>query len=394
MWKELAGKIHSGLENGEGESVSDGLEQMKYIAHISKGIEKFNREFERLKQIVKTSGVDAAMQELEALEKEHHEDRYFYIYTKGIFLFSLGRDKDALISFQRATELTKDDPGPNLHLAFHLDFIGRYSEAELFYGKEAAILAGNAGVGDNDIDDYLLKLLKESNYPSDKMAYAHMLCRTTDSEIHRDQGIKALIERLQDKNTSNRVWAGFALGYIRSEAAIEPLIEIFKNEEEEEIKSSISFALERINSTRAVPHLLKILENDQDDYWASSTIAGIIANQEDKEMERLIMTIIDSEALTFTKKLSVLQQTLIRTFIVGNLVIIRRLAETITDKLNTREPIFAPIMIALDYLESGRDSYILERQHPEMREAIQKLVDAYDKRRAQSLRDDISEKGQ
>jgi DNA-binding MarR family transcriptional regulator len=39
---------------------------------------------------------------------------------------------------------------------------------------------------------------------------------------------------------------------------------------------------------------------------------------------------------------------------------------------------WAPHMVALEYLESDRDPAILERQQPEMREAVQLLVDCYD----------------
>ncbi|MEW5804052.1 MAG: hypothetical protein AB1847_18300 [bacterium] len=45
--------------------------------------------------------------------------------------------------------------------------------------------------------------------------------------------------------------------------------------------------------------------------------------------------------------------------------------------LSDAKALYAPYMIALEYLQSGRDPAVMERQQPEMREAIQLLVDAF-----------------
>ena len=49
-------------------------------------------------------------------------------------------------------------------------------------------------------------------------------------------------------------------------------------------------------------------------------------------------------------------------------------------KVNSKydDTFFAPYNIALEYLESDRDPAVIERQHPEMRDAVQLLTALYD----------------
>jgi hypothetical protein len=46
------------------------------------------------------------------------------------------------------------------------------------------------------------------------------------------------------------------------------------------------------------------------------------------------------------------------------------------------DEVFRPDIIAVEYIKSNKDPAIIERQQPEMREAVQLLVDSYESRRA------------
>ena len=73
---------------------------------------------------------------------------------------------------------------------------------------------------------------------------------------------------------------------------------------------------------------------------------------------------------------------------------LRETIAAVRANLADAEPICAPYVTALDYLESDRAPAVLERQQPEMREAVQLLVEALDRRHQQSgveLRDTCNE---
>ncbi len=62
----------------------------------------------------------------------------------------------------------------------------------------------------------------------------------------------------------------------------------------------------------------------------------------------------------------------------GNLAKVREAIESAKINLKYNDMFFIPYNTALKYLESDRDPAIIERQHPEMRDAVQLLVKVYD----------------
>ncbi len=67
-------------------------------------------------------------------------------------------------------------------------------------------------------------------------------------------------------------------------------------------------------------------------------------------------------------------------FFSGNRELLREMIEAAHARLADADLICAPYVAALDYLESDRAPAVLERQQPEMREAVQLLVEGLDRR--------------
>lgn len=60
--------------------------------------------------------------------------------------------------------------------------------------------------------------------------------------------------------------------------------------------------------------------------------------------------------------------------------IIGRAVGSAVEGFKNGEEIFKPYVKALEYLKAERKPGIMERQQPEMRDAVQLLVDAFDQR--------------
>ena len=72
-------------------------------------------------------------------------------------------------------------------------------------------------------------------------------------------------------------------------------------------------------------------------------------------------------------------QTLLRSsFWTGNLKVIHKVINEVRHLISNADALCAPYMAAYEYLNSKRDPAVLERQQPEMLEAIQLLVDNFD----------------
>ena len=52
---------------------------------------------------------------------------------------------------------------------------------------------------------------------------------------------------------------------------------------------------------------------------------------------------------------------------------------TATRKMNLHNAFYIPYKVAIDYLDSGKHPAIIEKQHPEVREAVLLLVGEFEK---------------
>jgi HEAT repeat protein len=162
-----------------------------------------------------------------------------------------------------------------------------------------------------------------------------------------------LIECLQDENRINRGSAATALGRIGSAEAVEPLIKCLRDVDYG-VRASAVTALGRIASEIPIPHL-----------------AEVIGALVDEVADRLL----DRDA-------PLVRMLLRSAFRSANLEMVRDSIQIVMSRLSNAEALCAPYVVALEYLQSNRDPAIMERQHPEMREAMQLLVDAFDEGRA------------
>ena len=114
-----------------------------------------------------------------------------------------------------------------------------------------------------------------------------------------DYIIEALIKNLKDKKKKNRISAASALGEIRSERAVEPLIEVLTNDKTFNVRPSAVRALGRIGSERAIDPLLKVLTTGKEAnlQWYIAFALGQIRSE--KAVEPLI------EALTTAKDVDI-----------------------------------------------------------------------------------------
>ncbi|MCH7783332.1 hypothetical protein IID62_09735, partial [candidate division KSB1 bacterium] len=79
------------------------------------------------------------------------------------------------------------------------------------------------------------------------------------------------------------------------------------------------------------------------------------------------------------KKIDVLKDFVLDSFEYSDLEYLNFIMYNIEKNFQNAKSEFLVPTLALDYLKSDRDPMIMERQQPEMREAIQLLVDAFDK---------------
>jgi hypothetical protein len=101
------------------------------------------------------------------------------------------------------------------------------------------------------------------------------------------------------------------------------------------------------------------------------------------DLARVIGALIEEMADELRERaVSVVRMLLRSAFRSANLEMIRDAIDVVASRLSDSEALCAPYVAALEYLQSGRDPAVMERQHPEMREAVQLLVDVFDEGRA------------
>jgi len=138
-----------------------------------------------------------------------------------------------------------------------------------------------------------------------------------------------------------------------------------------DVRGSAATALGRIGSEKAVDPLISALKDEANDVRGSAIKAlGRIASEMPVDDLREIMP------KQFSR--SVVRAFIKAAFGSSNIAKIRVAIESAKVNLKYDDTFFAPYNIALEYLESDRDPAVIERQHPEMRDAVQLLTALYD----------------
>jgi HEAT repeat protein len=191
----------------------------------------------------------------------------------------------------------------------------------------------------------------------------------------------ALVDSLKDEDPKTVGSAATALGRIGSEDAVGPLIDCL-DDEASSVRGSAAYALGLIGSERAaVPLMEQCRREVQRQRWSYVTALGrIAANRVVPYLSAVVGTVLDELSGQPARRTDWAARALLRSaFRSGNLAMIREVVDLVRTRLPNGHDLSAPHRIALAYLESKRDPAIIERQHPEMRDAVALLVGAFDR---------------
>ncbi|MFQ5709931.1 MAG: HEAT repeat domain-containing protein, partial [bacterium] len=227
IWDELTAKFQEGIEQQDETPGDDIAEYMMYIAAVSQGGEKFQREFDRLRNIAKVAGAEVIQEELAMLDEEYDSDGDYFVH-KGYFLANdLNRHEEALSAFQKAFELSQGDIAALFNQAVALEKMGRTYKAKKIYEDCVALLIGQAEYGAiEETTEVLLHVLGQDSDSQRARMAALLLGRMPDKSM-----VEELINFLNSSQESwRRRYCATALGQIGAEPAVEPLIECLKDE--------------------------------------------------------------------------------------------------------------------------------------------------------------------
>ncbi len=204
---------------------------------------------------------------------------------------------------------------------------------------------------------------------------------TALGRIGSEQAVQSLIDCLHDEAHNVRGSAATALGLIGSEQAVQSIIECLYDEANN-VRGSAATALGRISSEQAVQPLIECLHDKAYDVRGSALAAlGRIASAIPiPELVPVIKILVEQLIEGSRQQLESIIRILVRSaFRSANLEMIAEVIHVLTSILSDSDVICTPYLAAHEYLKSDRNPAILERQHPEMREAIQLLVELFDK---------------
>ncbi|MCI0698798.1 ATP-binding protein [candidate division KSB1 bacterium] len=135
----------------------------------------------------------------------------------------------------------------------------------------------------------------------------------------------------------------------------------------------------QMNHSRAarerVQYLLEFFEN----WYATNEERERVPEKSAHDLNQVLTTLIEELTDGPQERVEVAIRTLLRSaFRSANLEMIRKTINIVAAHFSDAEAFYAPYVTTLEYIQSDRDPAILERQHPEMRDAIQLLVDIFD----------------
>jgi len=300
VWRELSDKFSRGLAEEDEHQVEDLAEYMQYIAAVSEGKEKYEREFGALRLVVSQKGIHAAESQLSVLDLEHAEDPDYHL-AKGRFLASVVGDRHrALSALDVASRLAPRDPIVDYNRAVVLDHWGFVDEATSAYEQAAIRLAGQRTTCfSEETGRLLLQKLRRVNDRVLVYAAAHLLGRLADRSavggvaavartsaapwrrrccaralglLGGQQAIDALRHVLKDEADEVRGSAATALGRLGSGAAVGPLIGCL-GDKAHNVRGSAATALGRLHSRAAVGPLIECLGDKGSDVRGSAATA-------------------------------------------------------------------------------------------------------------------------
>ena len=376
-WKEIIEKLEKAAD-GEEELNNDLSEYMNYIIAVSEEGERFEREFDRIRNLILPKGKAAVEDELKQLDTRYVEEGNYFLHKGNFYAKDLHEPKSALSAYQKSCQLIPGDAVPLFNQAMMLEILKRPIEAKVIYKSAFNIITERTVPMDSlETLHALLDILRNG-----KSIYAVSIAATALGIIGSEKAVEPLIEALSDYASDARGSAATALGIIGSEKAVEPLIRAL-NDAANDVRGSAATALGRIGSEKSVEPLIKALSDKAQDARNSASMAltRIAVEKQISNLDKVIEKIF--EHLKEVKQeivYSVTRNLLKAAFGSADLKAISNALESARRYLNLDKFFYIPYEIAFEYLRSEREPAIMERQHPEMRDAVQLLVNLFDKR--------------
>ncbi|MCP5047067.1 MAG: MarR family transcriptional regulator [bacterium] len=378
VWEKLTDHFRKVLIENEEERIDELSEYMQYIEDISEGDEKYKRLFDRLYKIHLINGFEAIQNEFENLDMEYQNDGHYFL-NKGIFLTTKTRKKqEAWHAFQIADQLMPDNILIMLNQAFLLNHLKRHDEERILLKKAFELSNPKKYVTSDcpEISDMLIEIFQNQEDPQFLRIVPYLFQKYGGD----NESINKIIEIVQTSNSSIKKQIGITtLGTAKSERSV-PVILHFLKDEANNVRGSAANALGRIGSDLAVHDLIDCLKDRAKDVRISSLIAlGKIALKKPiPHLDRVIQSLIEIKTdETLYSLVKALRDLLDSTFRSGDLEMIKASIENAKKGFKNGEEIFKPYTVALNYIKSNQDPAIMERQHPEMREAAQLLVNSF-----------------
>jgi HEAT repeat protein/DNA-binding MarR family transcriptional regulator len=293
IWNELTERFQEGLVAGDESRTGDIAEYMEYIAAVSKGSERFEREFDRLRKTIDLSSENSIIAELSRLDEEHQKDGQYFIH-KGYFLANdLRWHQAAHDAFKRAIELKQDDIIAHFNRAVTLDKMGRERKARQAYLDTASFLSKSRGMDAiEEVEDILVNIIDSDADSRIVKMGAYILGRTAKKAIAAR--IVAILEKA--KESWRRQHCATALGLLRAKEAIDPLISHL-SDEANHVRGSAATALGQIGSERAVPSLIVML-HDEDRITRASAETALGRIGSEQAVPSLIEMFDDEDRIT------------------------------------------------------------------------------------------------
>jgi len=214
---------------------------------------------------------------------------------------------------------------------------------------------------------------------SDKANNVRGSAATALGQIGFEKAVEPLIKALSDSDAIVRGSAATALGQIGSEKAVKPLAKAL-SDEAYNVRGSAATALGRIGSEKAVEPLSDALSDKDNGVRNSARIALIHIATEGavSQLDKVIDKIFEHLRNVEQEYLPSVTRNLFRAaFRSADLKIIGSALESAKKYLDLDALFYLPYEIAFEYIDSCGDLAILDRQHPEMRDAAQLLINLY-----------------
>jgi HEAT repeat protein len=257
-----------------------------------------------------------------------------------------------------------------------LEILNRWKEAKAVYSEITMLMAGRAGRCDSlETLNGLLHFLRASPDIYAVMIASHILDRFADDKI-ADEIISIL--KHAGENWRRRYCIN-TLGFLKASKAADLLLSCL-SDINTIIRSSTATALGRIGSEKAVASLIDVLSDNYSGVRSSARIALIhiaaeaAISQLDRVIDRIFENLRDVEQIYLP---SIARSMFKAAFRSAELKIIGAVLANAKKYLALDAYFYLPYEIAFEYIKSNADPAILDRQHPEMRDAVQLLIDLH-----------------